>query len=702
MTLAFYCRNACGKVCKNSINTGSVEANKAYTDTFPFDPNVTTLVAGAVNCPNVGDCKHQLAPAPALVKAHPAAADDVCWDAQANHALYGWSEYFTVKFDQEVFVKALEIGENRGMGAIESIEAYDTSTGTWQVIWSGEADAALETMYKTTNQFRTFVPYPLCETNFKTNIIKFKVDTITIDDWNEYDYIKLSGTALIADGILQTGSVFYQPPASSSCVDNFKFSATDCGGQGPRTSSQVTYKIESGAGASAPLCVKPVTQDITETVVRFSPSNFSLSYTDALYYEAVTDEFNTWTYNSVDNKFTFDWSSTNSDKNKYDVTFKVYSNSDKSTLVATQTVEMVIPISLVWMDEDITFEWSECTSSNEYEITFSYLDTKTAIGGKMLPADTTYTCSEIPAGSNAGIVIVILAVIGTIFCGLFSVYIIVKAKHPVIKSSQPMFCIVFATGCALICLQILAFLGEASDAICALRNWLFNCLFTLAFGSIFAKTWRVWRVFSNTHLKKIRLTNMDTLKVMFILFAAEAIILTLGQIIAPYKLAKEDEEFAPGRFITVKVCKSDSGEWHLLTLAYKVVLVFIGCYLSWTTRNVDNAFAESKYIMLAIYQIAIYGLVAAVVAGGDTAVETTLTVQTVCCVFGAVCCVCSVFLPKFLLIQSGQYDQGFKSGSQGTSLNTGGGSGPTAEELEKLEVELERLKGILEENNVEY
>jgi gamma-aminobutyric acid type B receptor len=710
-TLAFYCRAACNKVCSNSIMTGTgVTSGNAYTDSFPFDPSAATLTAGIVNCPNAGDCE---APpggnSGPITIAHPAAADDVCWDAQANHVAYGWSEYFTVKFDSQVHVKALEIGENRGMGAIEFIEAYDYGTATWQVIWSGEADIALEQMYKDTQQYRVFIPYPICETKFKTDLIKIKVDTIAIDDWNEYDYIKLSGTEARPDGVLESGKVYYDGDASATCIDNFKFSATDCGGQVPRTSSDVTYYVDSGAAAGSPNCVDAIVQPITALSTTFSAGDFSLTYSSSYTYEAVTDAFNTWSYDAATSLFTFDWASVDSDKNKYDVEFKQCSSSpcSASNLLALQMVQMEIPVSLVALDEDITFTRSDCTSSNEYEITYAYtwgadLASGSRLGGKTLPTATTYKCAEVPIDSGAGTIIALLAVLGTIFCGLFSVYIIVKAKHPVIKSSQPMFCIVFATGCALICLQILTFLGEATDATCALRNWLFNCLFTLAFGSIFAKTWRVWRVFSNTHLKKIRLTNMDTLKVMLILFAAEAIVLTLGQIISPYKATTEQWEFAAGRYIDVKICKSDTGEWHLLTMAYKVVLVFIGCYLSWTTRNVDNAFAESKYIMLAIYQIAIYGLVAAVVAGGDTAIQTTLTVQTVCCVFGAICCVCSVFLPKFLLIQSGQYDQGFKSGSQGTSLNTGGGSGPSADELEKLEVEIERLKGILEENHVEY
>ncbi|GMH84901.1 hypothetical protein TrST_g12797 [Triparma strigata] len=664
-------------VCGYSIHTG---------DLHNFDPDGTVvrgtpgLATGDVGFP------------------YPASE---CWNHMDHFASDGYTEFLTFQFDEEVYVSGIEIGVNRGMGCVVAVEAYDRTSGTWQPVWTGEADTALWDFHKATGQYHTFVPYPVCATHFKTDIIKIKLDTNTIKDWNEIDYIQLTGSTEQAGGVLNGGKVYYAPPAdaaAATCIDNFAFSATDCGGQSPRKSASEIFAIKESAGSTLPNCVAKATQDVSALVTTFSPTDVSASYDGTYTYEAIADDWDTWTYSAADNLFTFDWTAVDSDKTKYDVSFDVKSGT---TLVATQTVTMSIQSKYVYLAEDILFTKSDCTNSNKYEITYSFAADKTeAIGGRKLPPDTTENCAEVPYSSGAGTIITLLSVIGTIYCGLFAAFIIVKKKHPVIKSSQPAFCVIFAVGCSLVCLQIITFLGDASDGSCAARNWIFNCLFTLAFGSLFAKTWRVWRVFSNTHLKKIRLTNMDTMRVMFILLSGEVLILALGQTLAPYKAQEELVEFAPERFITTTICKSDTGEWHLLTMAWKVVLVIIGCYLSWTTRNVDNAFAESKYIMLAIYQIAIYGLVAAVVAGADTAIETTLLVQTICCVFGAVSCVSSVFAPKFMLIQSGQYDQGFKSASQGTSLNTGNGSGASQDEVEKLEVEIERLRGILEDNNL--
>ncbi|GMH56450.1 hypothetical protein TrRE_jg10491 [Triparma retinervis] len=617
-----------------------------------------------------------------------------CWDSNARFLAEGWSQYFTVQFENQVYLKSLKVGINRGAGSITDVEAYDRSTGTWQTVFHTKVTNDIAAFDKLTNQYNTWSPYPLCEPSFKTDIIKFKVDSITVGDWNEFDYVEMTGSQQQSPGVIAAKKVYYEAGEDESCVDNFYFSATDCGGQAARSSSKTKFNVKpAGAATNLPSCATPVTVAVDVLSTEFKPAQFNSAYLDSAYNFSAIEDVNhgTWTYGPsvVDpdqgDVFTFNWEGTDSDKTVYDVSFNVIKNGE---IEAIQSVSFEILPKYVYMTEDIEWTVEKCNSANKVDIKYDLNAAKEsagAIGGKSQPADSEFDCADVPADSAAGILVVIIAVAGCVVCGLFVAFMIIKKSHPVIKSSQPLFCIVYGVGCSMICIQMLFYLGEATNFSCGMRYWLFNIIFTLSFGALFAKTWRVWRVFSNTHLKKIRLTNMDTLRVMFMLLFVEVICLSLGQISAPFEPTEELVEFEVGRFLTQTVCKSSTSEWALLTMAYKVVLVIIGCYLSWTTRNVDSAFAESKYIMLAIYQVAIYGLVAAIVNGSGSSVEMTLLVQTFCCVFGAIFCVASVLVPKILLIQSGQYDDGFKSGSQGTSLNTGGSSGGNAEEVERLE-----------------
>jgi len=58
-------------------------------------------------------------------------------------------------------------------------------------MYEGAADIDSYLFHKKTKQFSTFVPHPLCQPAFKTDIVKIKMDTKTIDDWNEIDYVRL-------------------------------------------------------------------------------------------------------------------------------------------------------------------------------------------------------------------------------------------------------------------------------------------------------------------------------------------------------------------------------------------------------------------------------------------------------------------------------------------------------------------------------
>lgn len=68
----------------------------------------------------------------------------------------------------------------------------------------------------------------------------------------------------------------------------------------------------------------------------------------------------------------------------------------------------------------------------------------------------------------------------------------------------------FTAGC-IICYVAIIFFGvdrnfvpaAALPSICVSRIWFLSIGFTIAFGSLFVKTWRVYRIFDNKTGKKI-------------------------------------------------------------------------------------------------------------------------------------------------------------------------------------------------------
>jgi hypothetical protein len=164
-----------------------------------------------------------------------------------------------VEIDTAVHVQSLEIGENRGSWSIVGIKAWDTSTNLWQTLYKGEADVDRYEFYKATYQYNKFVPSPFCETTFKTSIIRIELDTYSLDDWNELDYVKVIGATEIKAGVLnadvatQVAWVMYLPDPDFNGADSFRFQGCDCAYDSARTSEETITNIMVGAVNDRPI-----------------------------------------------------------------------------------------------------------------------------------------------------------------------------------------------------------------------------------------------------------------------------------------------------------------------------------------------------------------------------------------------------------------------------------------------------------------
>ncbi|GBN81127.1 Gamma-aminobutyric acid type B receptor subunit 2 [Araneus ventricosus] len=70
--------------------------------------------------------------------------------------------------------------------------------------------------------------------------------------------------------------------------------------------------------------------------------------------------------------------------------------------------------------------------------------------------------------------------------------------------------------------------------VCTARAWVLMSGFTLAFGSMFSKTWRVHAIFTNIKLNKKIIKDYKLFMVVGVLVMIDVIILTTWQIIDPF------------------------------------------------------------------------------------------------------------------------------------------------------------------------
>jgi len=1089
-SLAYYCRAGCGMVTDYSLTNGPAEGSAEYS--ADLGPNGV----GKGNFNNfdpVNGVKRQL---------H---ADDG-WNAKAAHALWGYSEFFTVKFAEKIFIKDLEYGENRGMGSVIAIEAWDYETSTWAVIWSGPIDPAKESFFKSTNQYATTVPYPLCQPSFKTDIIKFKVDTIGIDDWNEIDYVEVTGAADAQPGLLTTSNLFYEPPLNLDCIDTFEFSTTDCGGDMKRTSPAQTYSVKPQGYAGSTVCepkaqtailnmgfLHPIFKEslaydagghnrmvgslmalreindksstnpllpgiLPDTIIKFEfmdsksssavalsqalaqgndafdgegahvvvgpassgpsmnaqlvlkmlgipqmsysasspdlsdaaeyPTFFRTSASDAFQGKAVAqflfedleyknvciinaldgysakgaqafelaaldigitihakptvtenptiketrealeliknaecrvifamtqaaaggtitkeavakdmmgadsgylwvladaisgnfdavaavaevdssevfttdDEAETeTTYESpaivladawvgtvgsvslkpegtkahiefmeryraqastvgscgaspadvtdsctcatdtddFDNKLFerdhdedagtaskcvgYDYADADHMPNSYTYlaydavyafakaahymiedgqtsfiggayvdalksmdsfegvtgTVKFESNGDRevgvgftisnyrsvggfvtvgnwqkdtgltfatgetATTIVYATADGLPPPDVVLprcTNADIILTVAKCKSDSTRLATFSIAvdanNEAVCSGGETPQPESTVTCEYSPADSGAGVLASLLGIVGCGICMVFMVWVILNTSNKVIKVAQPVFCISFAFAAGIVSLSNVFFVGENSDINCVLRPFIFNVFFDIMFGSLFLKTFRVYKIFGNKSLSKVKVSSFDVFKTYGAVISVDLVLLIIWKTTEGMKQVDVVNTMYGNWEYTTQECNS-ADVWSFATTFFKILMVVAGVYLSYITRNVPDKFAESKWIAMSIYQVALLGIVGLLVQ--SSAPDSLLLVQAICVPVACVMTCALVFVPKWLMIKNPQaYEDNLKT-SQNTSSGSVSSSGGTHTDAEYNEL-LSKIQELQKKN----
>ncbi|GMH71595.1 hypothetical protein TrRE_jg5529, partial [Triparma retinervis] len=180
------------------------------------------------------------------------------WDPAANLAEHGFTEYIEVQFNNTVFLSDIEVGIVRGCGCIVRMVAKNSENDNEMVIYNEKPDLSCDAedgLARLTNTISRFSPPSLCNTPFAMDRIRIEIDTTTIVDWNELDYIKVTGYENIPSGVLPPGvtEVEYKPDANFFGQDMFSFRSTDCGYHGDTVSELAEVVVDVEGVKDAPI-----------------------------------------------------------------------------------------------------------------------------------------------------------------------------------------------------------------------------------------------------------------------------------------------------------------------------------------------------------------------------------------------------------------------------------------------------------------
>ncbi|XP_053385078.1 gamma-aminobutyric acid type B receptor subunit 2-like isoform X2 [Mercenaria mercenaria] len=255
-----------------------------------------------------------------------------------------------------------------------------------------------------------------------------------------------------------------------------------------------------------------------------------------------------------------------------------------------------------------------------------------------------------------------LAGVGIVLAIFFLVTNIIFREHRYIKMSSPNLNNIIIVGCILTYLSVLL-LGTDGGVvhilylghICTSRAWVLSVGFTLAFGAMFSKTWRVHSIFTDIKLHKKVIKDYKLILVVTILLVIDAAILVTWQILDPLQtstknlttMVEGDLDIVP----VVEYCKSKQMSiWLGLIYAYKGLLLVFGCFLAWETRQVSiPALNDSKYIGMSVYNVVIMcvcGAAVSVVINDQP--TSSFVIISFFIIFSTTITLCLVFGPKLV------------------------------------------------------
>lgn len=209
----------------------------------------------------------------------------------------------------------------------------------------------------------------------------------------------------------------------------------------------------------------------------------------------------------------------------------------------------------------------------------------------------------------AGIIAVLLFALQVVFCK----YSTIKE----IKAMSPKLNAFIFSGCYLLTLILIVTTFQEAfphllqhpvvfGVTCSVDYWCMAVSFSLIFGTISSKTWRIYRIFDHFRQGRVKYVS-DKILTSFItsLVAIDIVLLTSWSLIDPWRLSREPVERDDISVFNRHVCKCDNYAFWISTLfAYKGLLVVLALALSVLVKRVKKkAFKMTKQIIALIYSL---------------------------------------------------------------------------------------------------
>lgn len=199
-----------------------------------------------------------------------------------------------------------------------------------------------------------------------------------------------------------------------------------------------------------------------------------------------------------------------------------------------------------------------------------------------------------------------MSIIGLLGIVALLTIVAVYRNHPVMRSASWWFILTSLSGVGLMLIGLVFWVSKATTANCNGFSWCTNLGFMLTFGPLFAKTWRIYRIFGGKKLNVIKISNRKLSTMVVFLISVEILILAIWQAVGPLQpMTTIQTTGSPVSQHQYTQCgtTSDGSRFLIVIGVTKGALLLYGALLAFSTRRVTDHFNESQSIAWAIYNV---------------------------------------------------------------------------------------------------
>ncbi|XP_075215096.1 putative G-protein coupled receptor CG31760 [Lycorma delicatula] len=165
----------------------------------------------------------------------------------------------------------------------------------------------------------------------------------------------------------------------------------------------------------------------------------------------------------------------------------------------------------------------------------------------------------------------------------------------VVRAASPVLLRVIALGAFFIYCTTIVMYPRPNVFTCTARVWLREIGFSLTYGALMLKTWRISVIFRVRSAKAVKITDADLLKRVGVIVSVFTALLCIRTLVAPPHVivAKTADD------LKAFLCNTDW--WDHSFSIMEVILLVWGIRLCIVVRKAPSEFNESRFISMAIY-----------------------------------------------------------------------------------------------------